>query len=150
MYIYAFFRICCRMSMHRQLRIRTLFSGGAHSDADTVVFSTFGKPLTASDLYIIARTKAFFCLTEEPFLCCGKGSSACRDVLSGSRYVLFREAEEAFPHLSGQTSWLPMLLYALFIHVFPPSRFCFADFFCQNKVKPELHKYAFCRAVLHL
>ena len=57
--------------------------------------------------------------------------------------MLFREAEEAFPHLSGQTSWLPMLLYALFIHVFPPSRFCFADFFCQNKVKPELHKYAF-------
>ena len=38
------------MSMHRQLRIRTLFSGGVHSDADTVVFSTFGKPLTASDL----------------------------------------------------------------------------------------------------
>ena len=83
MYIYAFFRICCRMSMHRQLRIRTLFSGGAHSDADTVVFSTFGKPLTASGLYIIARTKAFFRLTEEPFLCCGKGSSACQDVLSG-------------------------------------------------------------------
>ena len=71
------------MSMHRQLRIRTLFSGGAHSDADTVVFSTFGKPLTASDLYIIARTKSFFRLTEEPFLCCGNGSSACQDELSG-------------------------------------------------------------------
>lgn len=71
------------MSMHRQLRIRTLFSGGAHSDADTVVFSTFGKHLTANVLYIIARTKAFFRLTEEPFLCCGKGSSACQDVLSG-------------------------------------------------------------------
>lgn len=71
------------MSMYRQLRIRTLFSGGAHSDADTVVFSTFGKPLTASGLYIIARTKAFSRLAEEPFLCCGKGSSACQDVLSG-------------------------------------------------------------------
>lgn len=71
------------MSIHRQLRIRTLFSGGAHSDADTAVFSTFGKSLTASGLYIIARTKAFSRLTEEPFLCCGKGSSACQDVLSG-------------------------------------------------------------------
>ena len=36
-----------------------------------------------------------------------------------------------------------MLLYAPFIHVFPPYRFCLADLFCQNKVKPELHKYAF-------
>lgn len=71
------------MSMYRQLRIRTLFSGGAHSDADTVVFSTFGKALTASGLYAVVRNKTFFRLTEEPFLCCGKGSSACQDVLSG-------------------------------------------------------------------
>ena len=150
MYIYAFFRICCRMSMYRQLRIRTLFSGGAHSDADTVVFSTFGKPLTASDLYIIARTKAFSALRKSLSCVAEKALPHVRTCFPASRYVLFREAEEAFPHLSGQTSWLPMLLYALFIHVFPPSRFCFADFFCQNKVKPELHKYAFCRAVLHM
>ena len=71
------------MSMHRKLRIRTLFSGGAHSDADMAVFSTFGKPLTASGLYAVVRNKTFFRLTEEPFLCCGKGSSACQDVLSG-------------------------------------------------------------------
>ena len=75
--------------MHRQLRIRTLFSGGAHSDADTAVFSTFGKSLTARSLYIIARTKTFFRLTEEPFLCCGKGSS-------NMLYVLFRQAKRAF------------------------------------------------------
>lgn len=60
MYIYAFFRICCRMSMHRQLRIRTLFSGGAHSDADTAVFNTFGKSLTASGFIHYCENESLF------------------------------------------------------------------------------------------
>ena len=149
MYIYAFSRIVCRISIHRQLRIRTLFSGGAHPDANAAVFSTLGKPLTVSGLYVIARKNAFSRLAEEPFRSAGEALPHVRTCFPVSRYSLFREPEKALPHLSWQSSWLPMLPYPPFIHVFPPSRFCFADFFCQNKVKPESHKYTFRTVVCH-
>ena len=69
--------------MHPEQRKRHVLNGGEPYDGEKAVFSTLRKPLTASDLFIFARTKAFFGVREVPILCCGKGSSACQDVLSG-------------------------------------------------------------------
>lgn len=91
----------------------------------------------------------FPALRKSLFRSAGEALPQVRTCFPVSRYCLFREPDKALPHLSWQTSWLPMLPYPPFIHVFPPSRFCFADFFCQNKVKPELHEYTFRTVVRH-